>query len=1292
MRPVGAAILRVTIGRIPEEPAMRTLVPAFLLLFIAPAPAQDDLSVLKPDGDNPPKKMLYSALQAQAQKHFDARRQTIAALKAPEDVKRRQADLKAQFIKALGGFPERTPLNPRVVGTDKRDGYRVERVIYESRPEHHVTGLLYIPDGKGPFPGVLLPCGHSANGKAAETYQKGAILYARNGLAVLCYDPIGQGERAQLLDKQGKPAIAGSTSEHTLVGVGALLVGDSCASYRIWDGIRSLDYLASRPEVDAKRLGCTGNSGGGTLTSYLMALDDRIYAAAPSCYITSLERLFATIGPQDAEQNITGQVAFGMEHADFITMRAPRPTLIACATRDFFDIQGTWTSFREAKRIFGLMGHNERLDIVEPDLPHSYAKPQREAIVRFMRRWLLDKDDAPTEGDIQVAKDAEVQCTRTGQVLEDLKGRSAFDITAEKDRSFAKQRAAFLTTGTRAERLKTVRELLAVPDTIMPATAKSHGDAKRDGYDLRKMTFETEPGITLPAILFTPRGKDGPMPLVLYAAGDSKAADAAVGGPIEKLVKAGHKVLLLDLRGIGETAPGVPPAKGPNYYGVDWKEAFLGLHLNRPLLGQRVVDFLSVAAWASAEAALKDHPLHAVGTGVAGPIVLHAAALEPRIKEVGVAKSLLSWSQVARSPIGHGQLANVVPGVLKVYDLPDLAGLIAPRVLKVINPLDPVGQPVAQTTLDEAFAPCKTAYEQQKAGKALTLQGAAAPAQGKVDADLPKVVLIGDSIRMGYAPLVAKRLEGKAIIVSAKDNGGDSANVLKRLAEFAIDEKPAIVHFNCGLHDLKVSRKTKEHQVALDKYEANLKEIVARLRKDTSAALIFASTTPIHDERHAKRKGDFDRTEADVQRYNKTAIKVMQDAKIPVHDLHWVVEQGGTEKMLGNDGTHYTPEANARLAEAVADCILRQLIVSKAKAAAPAPGGPEVGAKYREAEKLRDAQVPEVYKKIKVPELPLPANAQAWKQERPEVLKKVLESLGDMPPRPSPQKVRRITRELRPGYTLEKIAIDNGFDQEITCLLLVPEKRTQPAPAILWLHSSTPDKTQIITPHTNGGEEPLGETFVKAGYVVLAPDAYWHGDREEIGPSGKLERYSTQQNSLLKINLWLGRTLWGMFVRDDQIALDYLCSRPEVDRTRIGATGMSMGSTRAWWLAAVDDRIAATCGVACLTRYQNLIRHGQLQAHGVYYFVNGLLKHFDTEGVIALIAPRPVLFLTGDLDHGSPADGIKDIESRVGKLYDTLAARDRFKSTLYADIGHTYTPRMRADMLAWFDQWLKPKP
>ncbi len=356
-----------------------------------------DFQVLKPGGMNktdPPLRVVgfTEIWSSQAQGRFNARRQAIAAIKTPEDIARRQKELRAFFLRSLGDLPERTPLNPpHVVGTLQRDGYRIEKVIFESRPAHHVTANLYVPEGKAPFPGILLPCGHSDNGKAYEDYQRACILLAKNGMAVLCYDPIGQGERYQRLDAQGKPVIRGTT-EHTMAGIGALLVGRQLASYRIWDGLRALDYLASRPEVDPTRLGCTGNSGGGTMTAYLMALDDRIAVAAPSCFITSLERLFATIGPQDAEQNITGQVAAGMDHADYVTLHAPKPTLLTVGTRDFFDIRGSWDTFREVKLIFGRLGYGERVDLFESDEEHGFTRPRRIATARWMMRWLLKQD------------------------------------------------------------------------------------------------------------------------------------------------------------------------------------------------------------------------------------------------------------------------------------------------------------------------------------------------------------------------------------------------------------------------------------------------------------------------------------------------------------------------------------------------------------------------------------------------------------------------------------------------------------------------------------------------------------------------------------------------------------------------------------------------------------------------------------------------------------------------------------------------------------------------------------
>ena len=284
--------------------------------------------------------MLHAYLMTRVRQSLDRRDAAYETLKTPAQIKAYQSRMRQFFFDQVGELPPRTPLHARVVGQLTQDGYRVEKVLFESQPHFFVTALLYLPDCKPPYPGVLVPCGHSANGKARDLYQRAPILIAKNGMAALCYDPIDQGERHQLLDESGKPVISSSTQGHNMTGVGAALLGRNTASYRIWDGMRAIDYLASRPEVDPNRIGCTGISGGGTMTSYLMALDDRVQAAAPGCYLTSLQRLLETIGPQDAEQNIFGQITYGMDHADYILMRVPKPTLMMTATADYFDISG----------------------------------------------------------------------------------------------------------------------------------------------------------------------------------------------------------------------------------------------------------------------------------------------------------------------------------------------------------------------------------------------------------------------------------------------------------------------------------------------------------------------------------------------------------------------------------------------------------------------------------------------------------------------------------------------------------------------------------------------------------------------------------------------------------------------------------------------------------------------------------------------------------------------------------------------------------------------------------------
>lgn len=296
---------------------------------------------------------------------------------------------------------------------------------------------------------------------------------------------------------------------------------------------------------------------------------------------------------------------------------------------------------------------------------------------------------------------------------------------------------------------------------------------------------------------------------------------------------------------------------------------------------------------------------------------------------------------------------------------------------------------------------------------------------------------------------------------------------------------------------------------------------------------------------------------------------------------------------------------------------------------------------------------------------------------------------ADCSPIPKP---RMINREQKNGYTLEKFEFENEVGDTVYGYLAIPDGRTKPCPAILYHHYHGNDygngKEEILKNYPV--DKPPVESFTQAGYVVLAIDAYAFGERQHQGPAGKQESGVKTESALFKQFIWQGKTLWGMMVRDDQLALNYLLSRPEVDPTRIGATGMSMGSTRTWWLAALDDRIRAAVCVCCLTRYQNLLEQGENNQHGIYYYVPYLLKEgIDMEAVVGLIAPRPLLTQTGDRDDGSPVDGVHAINSFVGKVYGLYNQHENFCGTVYPGIKHEYTPEMWKDTICWFEKHLK---
>lgn len=289
--------------------------------------------------------------------------------------------------------------------------------------------------------------------------------------------------------------------------------------------------------------------------------------------------------------------------------------------------------------------------------------------------------------------------------------------------------------------------------------------------------------------------------------------------------------------------------------------------------------------------------------------------------------------------------------------------------------------------------------------------------------------------------------------------------------------------------------------------------------------------------------------------------------------------------------------------------------------------------------------------------------------------------------------VKTLSREDRGDYFVEKFEFDNGAGATVPGYLLLPKdaSKDKPVPGVLYCHwhggeYSIGKEELFQAKHTP--EQP-GPALVKRGFAVLGIDAYCFGERNGKGPGGPSELGGAGEMSASKFDLWLGRTLWGMIVRDDLMALDYLASRPEINPNQLAVTGISMGATRTWWLMALDERPRAGVAVACMTRYQDLIRAQALSAHGIYYFVPGMLAHFDTEAVIALIAPRPILFMTGGQDVGSPVSGMRAIDSAVRPVYRLYDREEAFGNVLYPELGHVYTEEMWGKTLDWLNAQAK---
>jgi len=642
--------------------------------------------------------VLPAYLKEKAFALIDERQRTISRINTMAELQARQQYWRTRMWSYLGERPERTPLNARVVGRLDRGDFRIEKIIFESRPGFYVTANLYLPArGTAPFPAILFPLGHERGAKAHQAWQRCLAGLARRGFVALAWDPIGQGERIQMYDEDWHDSkVQASTVEHTIIGTQCLLTGTHVAQYTIWDGIRALDYLLSRPEVDAKRVGCTGNSGGGTHTSYLSGLDDRIQAAAPSCYITSWKRMLESIGPQDSEQVFPLWLKDGLDYPDYIYAFAGKPFLMLTAIRDFFPIGGARTSFDEARQVYERLGIADRVAKFEADDGHGYTKPRREAAYRWFTRWLQGTENVEPEAPLVLASIEELQCTRTGQVQTEYPGTAdVFSL----NRKLAEQLRATRKPTPESVR-KFARELSSYEAATTPVHIMPFGETAHPTYKVEKLVYESEPGLPVPALLFVPDHGPARKPAIVFADGRGKSAAAAEA---EQLAGNGYIVLVPDLRGFGETQPQLDRRDYFVRNFGDYENTLTALVIGKTMVGLRAAD---VARGVDVLTTRKDvDPSRIAAVGRAGAAIpsLFATLFDNRIKSVVLDGMLVSYEAVVAERIHQGIVDQIVPSALKHFDLPDVIAALAPRKVAVFNGVNPIGQEVTVGRLRQEY-------------------------------------------------------------------------------------------------------------------------------------------------------------------------------------------------------------------------------------------------------------------------------------------------------------------------------------------------------------------------------------------------------------------------------------------------------------------------------------------------------------------------------------------------------------------------------------------------------------
>lgn len=623
---------------------------------------------------------LYKIITDKALNLLDKRKEKIDQLQTGVDWLNYQTELKEKYGESLKKF-KKTPLNARITGTLKRDGFTVEKVIFESHPGFYVTSCLFLPKKRQkPAPAVIYCSGHTDLGFRSEVYQRVILNLVEKGFVVFAFDPIGQGERLQYVDPEtGKSKIGGSTSEHSYAGVQTLLTGTSLSDYFIWDGVRAVDYLETRKEVDVKRIGITGRSGGGTQSAEIAAYDDRIYAAAPECYITNLTRLLQSIGPQDAEQNPYNFIKKGMDHPDFLHIRAPKPTLIVTTTHDFFSQQGARETFAEVKKSYAALGHPDNIQKVEDFGVHESTKNNREAVYAFFQKF-LDLPGDNTDHDITPFKVEELWVTPTGQVGTSLKGETVFSLN---QKYFSKNVVL------ENELKQKIQEISGIKFNQILTAAVYTGKIPKEGFEVKKYFLENDiNNFVLPLyVIQKPDSKTEKTLVWLPEEGKKNVPDNPF---IPELLAQNYTIIVADLPDTGELSD--PEFRGDGFVkGVPFNYTFGANLVGKSIPGIRAeaIDLLMQFVNSKFPGIKTD----GLAEGGLSEALLHYAILKKGISKLALNHTLESNLSLIQTEYYDPQLAyNVAPGSLSFYDFQDLVKLLPANAVKIINPVNAKGE------------------------------------------------------------------------------------------------------------------------------------------------------------------------------------------------------------------------------------------------------------------------------------------------------------------------------------------------------------------------------------------------------------------------------------------------------------------------------------------------------------------------------------------------------------------------------------------------------------------------